>query len=75
METIAKAFAGHAARTQDTPALHAKASRYDNPLTDLVAIAIAEQAALKTLDELADECLAEPAVRAAYEAQEPEQTV
>jgi len=51
METIAKAFAGHAARTEDTPALRA----------------IAEQAALKTLDELADECLADPAVRAAYE--------
>jgi len=42
---IGKAFAGHAARVGDknNTALSAKAGKYDNPLTDLVLLIIAEQ--------------------------------
>ena len=45
MNEIGKAFAGHAARTEKNPALNVKASRYDNALTDLVSLIIAEMAA------------------------------
>ena len=45
MKTIGKAFAGHAARVGDknNPKLAAKAKKYENPLTDLVLLIIAEQ--------------------------------
>lgn len=42
---IGKALAGHAARSGDknNPALTAKAQKYDNPLSDMVMLIIAEQ--------------------------------
>ena len=45
MKTIGKALAGHAARSGDknNPKLAAKAKKYENPLTDLVLLIIAEQ--------------------------------
>jgi len=42
MNSIGKAFAGHAARTESNKALNKKAELYDNPLTDLVNLIIAE---------------------------------
>jgi hypothetical protein len=46
--TLAKALAGHAARTERNPRLNAKAKQYDNALTDLVNAVIAEQTARLT---------------------------
>ena len=45
MTTLGKALAGHAARVGDknNPKLAAKAKKYENPLTDLVLLIIAEQ--------------------------------
>lgn len=42
---IGKAFAGHAARIGDknNPVLAAKSKKYDNPLSDMVMLIIAEQ--------------------------------
>jgi len=56
METIGKALAGHAALVGDknNHALAAKAGQYDNPLTDLVLLIIAEQKAKMSFNEDVD---------------------
>ena len=48
-EIIGKAIAGHAARGGDinNPELARKAAQYDNPLTDLINLIIAETRAKK----------------------------
>ena len=53
MDTIGKALAGHAARIGDknNHKLAAKASKYENPLTDLVVLIIAEQKARMSIGE------------------------
>ena len=53
MNYIGKALAGHAARIGDknNQKLAAKASKYENPLTDLVALIIAEQKARISIGE------------------------
>ncbi len=54
MNYIGKALAGHAARVGDknNPKLDIKASKYENPLTDLVNLIIAEQKAQISINEI-----------------------
>ena len=54
MREIGKALAGHAARAGDknNPLLAAKAEKYDNSLTDLVLLIIAEQSLKIDLEKI-----------------------
>jgi hypothetical protein len=54
MNFIGKALAGHAARAGDknNPKLAEKANKYENPLTDLVLMIIAEQTARISIKEV-----------------------